>query len=82
MKHVSDFDESKLHYYVEEVHRSNCYCYIPPLVLYGEVKRREQVPATYNCRKHVPACYNCQEHVPARYNRREHVLATYNCREK
>ena len=35
-KHVSDFDELKLHYYPEEVHRSSFYCYIPPLVFYGE----------------------------------------------
>ena len=35
LKHVSDFDELKLHYYPEEVHRSFCYCYIP-LVLCGE----------------------------------------------
>ena len=27
LKHVNDFDELKLHYYPEEVHRSFCYCY-------------------------------------------------------
>ena len=36
LKHVSGFDESKLHYYPVEGHRSFCYCYIPPLVLCGE----------------------------------------------
>ena len=32
LKHVSDFDEFKLHYYPEEVHRSFCYCYIPHII--------------------------------------------------
>ena len=36
IKHVSVFDGLKIHYYPEEVHRSFCYCYIPPLVFCGE----------------------------------------------
>ena len=37
IKHASVFDGLKIHYYPEEVHRRFYYCYIPPLVLCGDL---------------------------------------------
>ena len=54
LKHVSVFDGLKTHYYAEEVYRSFCYCYIPPLVLCGE--SFESVNIVSFCKKKKKLC--------------------------
>ena len=56
IKALSDFDELKLHYYPEEVHRSFCYCYIPPLVLCGE--SFESLNIVFFCKTSTPMGHN------------------------